>query len=321
MCLPDLFLPTSSPFRVWPFISWRKQSSAPSPANSWAQRGYDDVTSSRWSHSISRNHHFAVDVSEPIGSMVLVSCMVYIYMLTYRGYIDGIHVIIYSSTVRIRHGDCFGMFRDVSQIFARISGSLWNIWKSLTRYCPASLFRFEDLWIRCLRWTKASWPSKKRLAGASRYRGLQVHRCPQISTSLFWDFLLPFPHFPPIFGYERTNLSYKSFFYDINNINIWIAINSRCFFLSHCYILLLSISFDIFGSGACHRIGSLAGAARASSSSACSHPGGGSKISLTAWDKQKTSKNKPNFSLILVDSRWFSLILVDSRWFSLIVAD
>ena len=87
---------------------------------------------------------------------------------------------------------------------------------------------------------------------------------------------------------------------------IWIAINSRCFFFSHCYILLLSISFHIFRSGACHRIGSLAGAARASSSSACSHPGGGSKIWLTAWDKpwQAQLPNCPT-------SRWFSLILVD----------
>ena len=37
-------------------------------------------------------------IISPIGSMVLV------YMLTKRGYIDGIHVTMYSSAVRIRHG-------------------------------------------------------------------------------------------------------------------------------------------------------------------------------------------------------------------------
>ena len=198
------------------------------------------------------------------------------------------------------------MFRNVSgcfcvsQIFARISGSLWNIWKGLTRYCPASLFRFDDLWIRCLRWTKASWPSKKRLAGASRYRGLQDHRCPQMSTSLFWDLLLPFP---PIFGYERTNLSYKSIFSWHNYLNCY----QLKMFLFFPY---LSISFD---------------QARVTELEALlvQHvPLRRRPVAILEegrrFDSQpETSHDKPNCPT----SRWFSLILVDPRWFSLIVAD
>ena len=175
----------------------------------------------------------------------------------------------------------------------------------LTRYCPvfSGLTIFESDVCgepRHLGLRRKDWLA---LPDTEVCKSTDVHRCPHNFSEIFC-FLLNLS-----LGTKGPIWVTRVFFHDII---IWIAINSRCFFFSHCYILLLSISFHIFRSGECHRIGSLAGAARASSSSACSHPGGGSKIWLTAWDKpwQAQLPNCPTAQL-LVDSRWFSLIFAD----------
>ena len=56
------------------------------------------------------------------------------YMLTQRGYIDGIHVTIYSSTVRIRHG-----------IAAPPNGSFFRTAKGWLRWAPRAVFTLRAM--------------------------------------------------------------------------------------------------------------------------------------------------------------------------------